>query len=185
MDVLNQAAMDSAERDAPPPVVPGYDIQLVKGRQHQGPCTPRRVGVSWAESHYLLGFSAAGAWLATVDAASWLLLVLLVLLMVRRWCRAGEGNLPTAADRLRFSTQSFDARPRQAVKIVLISLSSALIARGIYRDTASRGLNAALLAVLILSLLFNCLDVYSAWSRSIPLVFLVGARCTSHDGLVL
>lgn len=121
-----------------------------------------------------LAFSAAGAWLATVDAASWLLLVLLVLLMVRRWCGAGEGYLPTAADRLRFSTQSFDARPRQAVKIVLISLSSALIARGIYRDTASRGLNAALLAVLILSLLFNCLDVYSAWSRSIPLVFLVG-----------
>lgn len=106
MDVLNQAAMDSAERDAPPPVVPGYDIQLVKGRQHQGPCTPRRVGCRGPRAIIYLAFSAAGAWLAPVDAASWLLLVLLVLLMVRHWCGSGEGYLPTAADRLPFSKQS-------------------------------------------------------------------------------
>ena len=73
----------------------------------QGPAAPGAPyadagGASRADRDHSRAFLGRG-WVAAggpVDAASWLLLVLLVLLMVRGRCRAGEGCRPAAADRV-------------------------------------------------------------------------------------
>ena len=51
---LTQAAMDQRARNQPPPVVEGYDIELVKGRRSQGHRTsvlPRHFPWHAAQAH--------------------------------------------------------------------------------------------------------------------------------------